>query len=110
MSQEPLTRRVTRVDLSRQAGRGVDDRALRIGLPIVVLALGVVAWDLVVRVNEIPPYVLPGPGLVVGTLIADWPILSTSLLSTLTITFEGLALALAGGIGLGVLFGQSRLI
>ena len=33
---------------------------------LLVLALGVLAWDLVVRLNGIPPYVLPGPGLVAG--------------------------------------------
>jgi NitT/TauT family transport system permease protein len=42
--------------------------------------------------------------------VSDWPVLSASLASTLTTTFEGLTLALVGGIGLGVLFAQSRLI
>ena len=62
-------------------------------LPAVVLALGVLAWDLVVRVNALPPYILPGPGLVLSTLVADWPILWTSLLATLETTLAGLALA-----------------
>ena len=44
------------------------------------------------------------------TLVADWPILWTSLLATLETTFEGLALAVIGGVGLAVLFNQSRLI
>jgi NitT/TauT family transport system permease protein len=84
------------------------DRALRVLLPILVLALGIVAWDLVVRLNSIPPYVLPGPGLVVSTLVADWPVLSNSLLVTLMTTFEGLILAVLGGVGLAVVFNQSR--
>ena len=88
----------------------MSDRVLRILLPFVVLACGVAAWDLVVRVNGIPPYVLPGPGLVLTTLAADWKLLWDSLLVTLEITFEGLALAVAGGIGLAVLFNQSQLI
>ena len=29
--------------------------------PSMVLAAGIAAWDLVVRLNDIPPYVLPGP-------------------------------------------------
>jgi len=37
-------------------------RALRIGLPILVLAFVVLAWDGTVRAFAIPPYVLPGPG------------------------------------------------
>src|SRR5262249_35474478 len=44
------------------------DRVLRVLLPIAVLALGVVLWELVVRVGDIPPYVLPGPRLVFSTL------------------------------------------
>src|SRR5262249_3438105 len=86
------------------------ERVLRWLLPCVVLALGVVAWDLVVRLKDIPPYVLPGPGLVAATLVSDWPVLSASLLVTLITTLEGLALAVIGGIGLAVLFNQSRLV
>ena len=42
----------------------MSDRALRIALPVFVLVLVIVAWDAVVHVFAIPPYVLPGPGLV----------------------------------------------
>jgi ABC-type nitrate/sulfonate/bicarbonate transport system permease component len=82
----------------------------RIALPIMTLAFGVVAWDLVVRVKDIPPFILPGPGLVAATVVSDWPVLWDSLLVTLATTFYGLALALAGGVGLAILFNQSRLI
>ena len=73
-------------------------------LPVATLGLAILAWDLVVRINEIPPFVLPGPGLVAATLVTDWALLRDSLLSTLATTFEGFALAAAGGIGLAVLF------
>jgi NitT/TauT family transport system permease protein len=85
------------------------DQAARILLPVAVLALGALVWDLVVRMNAIPPYVLPGPGLVFTTLWSDRMLLFDSLLVTLTTTLEGFALALLGGIGLAVLFNQSRL-
>jgi NitT/TauT family transport system permease protein len=88
----------------------MSERALRVVLPLGVLALAVLIWDLVVRLNDVPPYVLPGPGLVLSTLVADWPLLQSSLLATLETTLEGLVLAVAGGIGLAVLFNQSRLI
>ena len=83
-------------------------RLVRIVLPIVVLAAGVAAWDLVVRINDIPPYVLPGPGAVFSTLIADWGILSQSLLTTLWTTLEGFVAAAVGGIALALLFNQSK--
>jgi NitT/TauT family transport system permease protein len=86
------------------------DAALRIALPIAVLALAVLAWDLAVRLTETPAYKVPGPGLVFATLVSDWPILSASLLVTLTTTFEALGLAIAGGVALAILFSQSRLV
>jgi NitT/TauT family transport system permease protein len=83
-------------------------RMVRILLPIVVLAAGIVVWDLVVRINDIPPYVLPGPGAVLKTLINDWNILSQSLLTTLWTTLEGFVAAAIGGIALALLFNQSK--
>src|SRR6476659_565299 len=86
------------------------ERALRFLLPIVVLGLGVVLWGVVVRWRGIPPYVLPGPELVFATLVADWAMLSEALAVTLLTTLQGFVLAAVGGVGLAVLFNQSRLI
>jgi NitT/TauT family transport system permease protein len=81
---------------------------LRWLLPVVVLGAGVAAWDLAVRLYTIPPYVLPGPGLVLQTLIADWSILSASLVATLLTTLEGFIAAAVGGVVLALLFNQSK--
>jgi len=70
----------------------------------------VLVWHLVVQTFALPPYVLPGPGLVATTLIADGSLLWNSLLVTLLTTFEGFLLAAVGGIGLAILFNQSRLV
>jgi NitT/TauT family transport system permease protein len=86
------------------------ERALRLLLPIVVLGLTVVLWGAVVRWRGIPPFVLPGPELVFTTLVADWAMLSEALAVTLLTTLQGFVLAAVGGIGLAVLFNQSRLI
>ncbi len=85
-------------------------RILRIALPLLVLAAVVLVWDLTVRLFAIPPYVLPGPELVLSTLFADAALLSQSLLVTLAITLEGFLLAAFGGIALAVVFNQWRLI
>jgi NitT/TauT family transport system permease protein len=85
-------------------------KALRIVLPALV-ALGATAmWELVVRLNHIPPYVLPGPILVLQTLVGDWGVLSQSLLSTLITTLEGFVAASLGGIALALLFNLSKLL
>jgi NitT/TauT family transport system permease protein len=83
-------------------------RLVRLLLPILVLALGIAIWELVVRLNDIPPYVLPGPAAVFRTLIADWPVLSQSLETTLWTTLEGFVAAAVGGVVLALLFNQSK--
>jgi len=86
------------------------ERALRVALPVIVFAFAVGIWAAIVNFEAIPPYVLPAPDVVLHTLITDWPILSQSLLVTLTTTVEGFFLAAIGGFGLAVLFNQSRLV
>ena len=85
-------------------------RPLRVVLPIIVFALVVFCWDLLVRAFAIPPYVLPSPGLVLATLVADAGLLWRSLLVTLTLTFEGFLLAAIGGTLLAIAFNQWRLV
>jgi len=79
-------------------------------LPVVVLIAAIWLWDRVVVWNEIPHFILPRPGLVLQTLISDWPMLFSALMITLQITMMALAVAVIGGVGLAVLFTQSRLV
>jgi NitT/TauT family transport system permease protein len=92
----------------RSQGRAED--VLRLALPIMLLGIGVLIWELVVRLKGLPPYVLPAPSLVFATLASDWPVLSESLAVTLVTTLEGFVLALIGGVGLALLFNLSRLV
>ena len=75
---------------------------------IGVLALGV--WEGIVRVEQIPPYILPGPLLIARTLITDWSTLFPSLLVTLAITGEAFLASAVLGLLLAVLFTQSAWI
>lgn len=77
-------------------------------IPITVMAIAIWYWDRIVVWNEIEPYILPRPGLVLQTLFEDWGTLSKSLLVTLQITGMALAVAVIGGVGLAVLFSLSR--
>ena len=83
---------------------------LRFALPVLTFAVGALAWDLIVRLNNLPPYQLPGPLLVFATLVQDWRILFDSLVVTLVTTFEGFAAAAVGGIALAFLFNRTRLV
>ncbi|MEO0382267.1 MAG: ABC transporter permease [Pseudomonadota bacterium] len=79
-------------------------------LPAVMIALGIFGWHQIVAVNEIPHYILPGPGRVWDTLIADWRVLFDALSITMMITAAALLAAIIGGAGLAILFKQSRLM
>ena len=83
-------------------------RWVRTVLPIAVFLLALVAWEVVVRVNKIPHYILPGPLLIAQTL---WDNLGSLMLSwwfTVKITFGALILAVLGGVLLATLFAMSR--
>ena len=77
-------------------------------LPVLIMCLAIVMWDRICVWNEIPRYILPRPGEVLATLIEDRVLLFSSLLTTLKITFLSLILAVVGGVGLSVLFTQSK--
>jgi NitT/TauT family transport system permease protein len=110
MTATPMTEsRETKKELAAPVeGAGRADRIAQIVVPIVMLALVILAWHLYVTINQVPHYVLPGPLLVAQALYNDWPILFRALLVTLEITFSALALALAGGVAIAIVMAQSR--
>ncbi|HLI19817.1 MAG TPA: ABC transporter permease [Stellaceae bacterium] len=82
----------------------------RIVAPLVVGIVILALWEGVVRIEGIPPYILPGPVLIAETLWRDGPSLLGSLLVTLRITLAALAAAVILGGAIAVLFAQSRLL
>jgi NitT/TauT family transport system permease protein len=80
----------------------------RVGPPVLVGLLALAGWELIVRANDIPPYILPGPMLVAQTLVRDWHTLYPSLLVTVTITLAALAVATIVGVAIAILFAQSK--
>jgi NitT/TauT family transport system permease protein len=90
--------------------RASGERIARLVAPLAIGALALVLWQAVVQINHIPHYILPGPVLVLESLIRDWGTLFPSLLITLQITFMALAVATLGGVGLAILFSMSKWI
>jgi NitT/TauT family transport system permease protein len=88
----------------------VSEQVLRVVVPVVMLLLAVAIWWIYVLVSGTPKYILPSPADVAGALWTDWPTLLPSLGTTLIITFEALALALIGGVGLAIVLVQSKWI
>jgi NitT/TauT family transport system permease protein len=89
---------------------GRRERLARALLPAATFGIIIAAWEAIVRLGDLPPYVLPAPSLVARTLAADRAILFGSLAVTLATTLQALALAFVGGVALAVLFNQSRLV
>ena len=87
-------------------GRSWVSIAAPIAMGLVILAV----WHAIVAINQIPSYILPGPLLVLETLLRDWNPLFHSLLITLRVTGSALLLAVLLGSLLSVLFVQSRLL
>jgi NitT/TauT family transport system permease protein len=79
----------------------------RVFAPILFASAVLAGWEFLVRYNHVPTYILPGPFLVIKTMITDWGTLSGALLVTLSITLAALAAAAAVGGLLAILFSQS---
>lgn len=78
--------------------------------PGVVGVFAIAAWEVFVRVTNMPPYLLPGPILVFQTLISSWGELFPSLLVTLKVTLVAFITAAISGLLISVLFTQSKWI
>ncbi|HXZ00360.1 MAG TPA: ABC transporter permease [Stellaceae bacterium] len=86
----------------------MNGRFVKFVAPLAVGLLFILGWEVLVRLERIPTYVLPGPLLVAETLWRDGPSLLGSLLVTLRITLAALAAAVVLGGALAILFSQSR--
>lgn len=78
--------------------------------PLAVGVLVLLGWDIFVRVTNTPSFLLPGPILVLQTLIKDWPELFPSLIITLKVTVVAFIAATISGLLISVLFAQSKWI
>ena len=82
----------------------------RIVAPLAVGAVMLALWQAIVQIEEIPPYILPGPVAIAAALWTDGPSLLGSLLVTLRITLAALAAAAILGGAIALLFSLSRLL
>jgi len=86
-------------------------RIVRLVLPPAAVGLaGLMIWEAIVRMQQIPIYILPGPWLILRTLVKDWGTLYPSLLVTLAIAGAALLVATVAGVAIAILFTQSRWI
>ena len=86
----------------------VQPRVQRIAYPLMVGIVLLALWQGVVTAMELPPYLVPSPGLMAQTLVADWVPLGLALLVTLKITLLAFVVATVAGVLISFLFVQSK--
>jgi len=78
-------------------------------VPPLLVGVGVLLlWEMGVKVTQTPPYILPGPSLVLKTLVQEWGTLFPALMITLQVTVVAFLLAVASGLAIAILFTQSK--
>jgi NitT/TauT family transport system permease protein len=77
---------------------------LRVLVPTAIIAALLLGWELMVRINEIPHYILPAPSLVLKTLGDNWATLWPALWFTVKLTLLSLAAAVVGGVLIAIAF------
>ncbi|XWN33672.1 MAG: ABC transporter permease [Devosia sp.] len=76
--------------------------------PFVYTVALFVIWEGVVRLANVPVFVLPPPTTIFGAIVQYWPAIWKNSLVTLWTTIAGFALAVVGGLALGLLVGWSK--
>ena len=83
---------------------------MRVVAPVLVAAALLGVWQLVVTAYDVPAYLVPSPLRIAQTLVEDRVLLGDSLVVTAGIALTALAIAVAGGVAIALLFAQSRII
>ena len=83
---------------------------LRVAAPFMIGVVLLLAWQLICMALQVPVYLVPTPSVIARTLVADWGLLSDSLLVTLKITFMAFVLSVLLGVAIAFVFVQSRFI
>ncbi|MDE2267149.1 MAG: ABC transporter permease [Alphaproteobacteria bacterium] len=84
--------------------------ALKYLLPFALGVAVLAAWQITVRALDVPVYLVPAPSDIARAFADNFPSLMASLWATLQVTLIAFVLATAGGVGLAVIFSQSRMV
>jgi NitT/TauT family transport system permease protein len=85
-----------------------DNRLVRCMLPVLGLALLILVWHAGVVAFNVPPVILPRPGLVLDSTLANWRLIVSEGWITLLESLYGFVLAFLLGVPLAVAIAGSR--
>jgi NitT/TauT family transport system permease protein len=89
---------------AREARLQRRESLLRLAVPTALVTGLLLLWEVLVRVNNVPHYIIPAPSLIFTTLVDNWGTLSSALWFTVKLTLLALAAAIAGGVLLAICF------
>jgi NitT/TauT family transport system permease protein len=89
---------------AREARLQRRESLLRLAVPTALVTGLLLLWEVLVRVNDVPHYIIPAPSLIFTTLVDNWGTLSSALWFTVKLTLLALAAAIAGGVLLAICF------
>ncbi len=81
-----------------------------VATPVISGVLGIGAWELIVRLMALPPYLLPAPSLIVQVMIDKWALLWGQLGYTALAAAVGFAIAMVLGLVAGAGIAASRVV
>ncbi len=82
----------------------------RYAAPAIVAIAMLALWQALTVYYDVPVYLVPSPLVVATTLVTDWSLLVASLGVTVSIALYALAIAVALGVAISLVFVQSRWI
>ena len=83
-------------------------RLIVVANALAVFAGLLVLWQLVLWIFHVPPYMLPSPWAVAKAVAARFPLLLNAFLITAEEAAGGLIFSIAVGVGIALIFAQSR--
>ena len=80
-----------------EVSRDVDDAVRRIVVPACFAVVIIGAWEVIVRVFDVDPFVLPRPSAIGSTFLDEWPAIRSALHQTVTEVLLGLLIGVSFG-------------
>lgn len=93
---------------TNREGASLATRGRQLSVPLALSLLILVAWQVGVQTFRIPEAILPTPLTILATIVEHWELLLVHSWPTTSEGILGFALAVAVGMGLGILLALSR--
>jgi NitT/TauT family transport system permease protein len=82
----------------------------RVFPPLAVFIIFITVWELFVRLNNMPPYILPGPSAIFIAVTDNWSNLRVSVATTITEAILGFVTSMILGVLFAVLLALSKTV